>query len=117
MTVPPDPDRDRRHERLVRVALAENPMTAQVIQDALDAAGIRCMVKNRDGAAVMLGGIFTAPFALEVYVLEGDAAAASAILGGRPPAPPLPPPSVEGPRSGQPRRWWWPFGRASDSDR
>jgi hypothetical protein len=82
--------RDLARERLVRVAVAENPATAQLICDALTEAGIRSMLRNRDNASAYLGSL-AAPFALEVYVLEGDADAASALLGDSTVPVPLPP--------------------------
>ena len=97
-------ERDLARERLVRVAVAENPITAELIRETLTAAGIRCMTKNRDGLSVMFGGSTPVPWALEIWVLEGDADAASALLGGGPAAPPLPPPSLQ--RSTPKRRWW-----------
>ena len=82
--------RDLARERLVRVAVAENPATAQLIRDALGDAGIRSMLRNRDNASAYLGSV-AAPFALEIYVLEGDADVASALLGNSPVPEPLPP--------------------------
>lgn len=84
--------RDIERERLVRVAVAENPATAQLIQDALAEAGIRSMLRNRDSAAAYLGSL-AAPFALEVFVLEGDADVAAALLGNSPVPESLPPPA------------------------
>lgn len=95
--------RDRRRERLVRVAIAENPATAAVIQDTLEQAGIRSMLKNRDALAVTWGSQ-GGPFSAEVYVLEGDADLASALLGGETRAA-LPPPALE--EKKRRRRWWW----------
>ncbi len=83
--------RDRSHEPLVQVAVAENPATAQMIQDLLQQYHIRSMTKNTDGAFTVTGGL---PFSIEIYVLEGDAGAAEAVLSEHRPAPPqqLPPP-------------------------
>lgn len=99
--------RDRSRERLVRVAIAENPLTAHLIQETLTRAGIRCMVKNRDPVSVAQG-VLASPWALEVYVLEGDADAAFLALGGEAgeAPPPLPPPAVPGGAGGGVRRWW-----------
>lgn len=80
--------RDIERERLVRVAVAENAATAQIIRDTLATAGIRSLLRNRDNASAYLGSL-AAPFTLEVYVLEGDAGAASALLDAT---------SVPGPR-------------------
>lgn len=97
--------RDRRSERLVRVAIAENAAAARLIQDELEAAGIRSLLKNRDATALALGGAPPAPFTLEIFVLEGDADAASALLDGGPVPPGLPLPAHP-PRSSKRRRWW-----------
>ncbi len=96
-------ERDRRRERLVRAAVAENPATAEMIRDALEQAGIRSMLKNRDPIAAY-GGAIGSPWTTEVWVLEGDADAAAAVLGGRPAPEPLAPPAVKRPRTA--RRWW-----------
>lgn len=97
--------RDRSRERLVRVAIAENPLTAHLIEETLARAGIRCMVKNRDPVSVAQG-VLASPWALEVYVLEGDADAASLALGGEPLPDPLPPPTVPS-RPTPGRGPWW----------
>lgn len=98
--------RDRARERLVRVAVAENPTTASMIRETLTGAGIQSMLKNRDATSVIWGTAGT-PWSVEVWVLEGDAEAAAAVLGGTP-APPLPPPAVEPHHK---RRWWQVFDR------
>jgi hypothetical protein len=97
--------RDITRERLVRVAVAENPATAQLIRDALSEAGIRSMLRNRDSAAAIMGGGVAMPYALEVLVLEGDVDRASALLGGAPAPPGLPPPALAT-RQRRRRRWW-----------
>ena len=99
--------RDRARERLVRVAVAETLITAQMLQEQLAQAGIRSMLKNRDGTAVAMGGSYAQPFAMELFVLEGDADAASALLGG-PPPPAVAPPALAAPPPKQ-RRWWHLF--------
>lgn len=96
--------RDRARERLVRVAVAENTITAEMIRETLAQAGIRSMLKNRDGAAVVFGGGLAGSWSLEVWVLEGDADAAAVLLGGPPPPPALSPPAV--PEAPAKRRWW-----------
>ncbi len=78
--------RDTAHERLVQVAVAENPATAQMIQDLLRQAGIRSLVKNTDSLFSVTGGMGGMPFTIEVFVLEGDAPAAEAILADERPA-------------------------------
>jgi hypothetical protein len=88
----------------VRVAIAENPLTAHLIRETLAQAGIRCMVKNRDPVSVAQGSL-ASPWALEVYVLEGDADAALLALGGETPPEPLPPPAIPDGTSGA-RGWW-----------
>lgn len=97
--------RDRTREPLVRVAVAENELTAEEIRADLAAAGIRCMVKNRDATSVAWGGSVAASFSLEVFVLQGDAERATALLGGQPAPEPLPPPALSGERKKR-RRWW-----------
>ena len=100
--------RDRQRERLVRAAVAENQFTAEMIRQTLAQAGIRSMLKNRDGASVTFGGSQSA-WSMEVWVLEGDAEAAAALLGGDPPAPALPPPALPdqpGRPTGGFRRWF-----------
>lgn len=98
--------RDRARERLVRAAVAENPITAEMIRDTLEQAGIRSMLKNRDPLSVNTGGAFAIPWAMEVWVLEGDAEAAAAVLGGAPPPEALPSPALPA-KSPQRRRRWW----------
>src|SRR5581483_12308625 len=58
--------RDRRGERLVRLAVAEDPATAEVWRDALEQAGIRSLVRNVDTLAAWSGG---AALTLELLVL------------------------------------------------
>ncbi|MFN8558044.1 MAG: DUF2007 domain-containing protein [Dehalococcoidia bacterium] len=96
--------RDRARERLVRAAVAENPATADMVRDTLRAAGIPSMLKNVDALSVSWGGQ-APPWALEVWVLEGDADLAAALLGGERAPTPLPPPAL-GP-SERPRRRWF----------
>jgi hypothetical protein len=70
--------RDRARERLVRVAVAESPMTAELLAGMLKEAGIRCMVKDVGPAPAVLGAGALASY--ELFVLEGDATAAAAVL-------------------------------------
>jgi hypothetical protein len=95
----------RDQEPLVKVAVAENPLTAQLIQDSLAEAGIRSLLRNRDGAAVVLGTLGAGSWSIDVYVLAGDADAASVILGGEPVPEPLPPPSLASSPAKRRRRW------------
>ncbi len=93
--------RDRRRERLVRVAVADNTFTAEFLKQQLREAGIRSLVRNREGGSGVvsaIGGTF------EVFVLEGDADLASNVLGG--PPEPLPPPALPAPKRVRRRRWW-----------
>ena len=96
--------RDRRRERLVRVAVADNTFTGEMLRDQLREAGIPSMLRNREGGVGVIaspGGTF------ELFVLEGDAALASTVLGGDLPPEPLPPPRLPAPSpSAKPRRWW-----------
>jgi len=96
--------RDRRRERLIRVAVAANHFTAQLLHDQLREAGIPAMVRNRDGGSVVVGALAGR---FELFVLEGDADLASVVLGGPPPEQ-LAPPSLPGPRPkpARRRRWW-----------
>lgn len=100
--------RDRTRERLVRLVVAENQATAALVEDALRHAGIRCLRKDTDAAAVTLGGNWAAPWSVEIWVLEGDADAAAAILGGVITPPALPPPRT--------RRRRMPWGRRQADD-
>ena len=95
--------RDRERERLVLVAVADNMFTAQLLRDQLRDAGIACSVRNREGGAGIVGGI-TGTF--EVFVLEGDAPLAEAVLAGDPPPEALPPPRLPPPPRQKRRRWW-----------
>lgn len=90
-----EPFRDRSREPLVKIAVAENPATAELIRQILENAGIRCLIKNTDALGVIYGSGLTASYALQVFVLQGDETAALAALGddrsGALPPPPLPP--------------------------
>ena len=85
--------RDRRRERLVKIAVVENGLTGEHIRQRLEAAGIACLVKNTDPLGVIYG--VTSPFAVQVFVLEGDELSALAALQDADPAilsaPGLPP--------------------------
>jgi hypothetical protein len=78
---------NRDREPLVRVAVAENNFDAELMKDELAAAGIRCMLRNGDVLAVTNQIGMSAPFSIEVLVLEGDAARAAQVLSERPIAP------------------------------
>jgi Putative prokaryotic signal transducing protein len=93
--------RDRRRERLVRVAVADNTFTAEFLKQQLREAGIRSLVRNREGGSGVVGAIGGT---FEVFVLEGDADLASHVLGGPPPEP-LAPPALPAPKRVR-RRWW-----------
>jgi hypothetical protein len=77
----------QRREPLVRVAVAENDFDAELIKDELAAAGIRCMLRNQDMLTVTNTVGMSAPFSVEVLVLEGDATRAAAVLSERPVPP------------------------------
>ncbi len=94
--------RDRRGERLVRLAVAEDPVSAEVWRDALEQAGIRSLVRNVDTLAAWSGG---AALTLELLVLEGDLEAARAIVDAEPAAP------RSEPRHHRPRLWRRPWRR------
>lgn len=98
-----NPQRDRGREKLVKVAVAENPVTAELIRQTLTEAGVPCLVKNRDPIGVIYGGALSSPFSMQVFVLEGDEEAAIAALGGRAPAE-LPHPPLPSPRRYRKRR-------------
>lgn len=89
------PERDRSREKLVKVAVAENSATAELIKQTLAEANVPCLIKNTSALGVIYGGGLTGAFALQIFVLEGDEAAALEALGGPPPsalpAPALPP--------------------------
>lgn len=63
----------------MRVAVAENPMTAQLLSELLEQAGIRSLIKNRGAAPAIYGTGVLASY--EVFVLEGDADAATRVIG------------------------------------
>ena len=96
--------RDRRRERLVRVAVADNTFTGEMLRDQLREAGIPSMLRNREGGVGVIsgpGGTF------ELFVLEGDAARASTVLGGNAPPESLPAPRLPAPPPSTKRRRWW----------
>ncbi|MGD9892031.1 MAG: DUF2007 domain-containing protein [Dehalococcoidia bacterium] len=99
-----DSIRDRQNERLVLVAVADNTFTAQLLGDQLRDAGIGCSIRNREGGAAIVGGISGT---FEVFVLEGDAALASDILGAGATPKSLPSPQLPPPPSRPKRRRWW----------
>jgi hypothetical protein len=68
------------------VAVAENPATAEFLEGLLRAAGIRCMMKSTGPAPSVIGAGVLSTF--DVFVLEGDAAAAEAALSDELPARP-----------------------------
>ena len=96
--------RDRRRERLVKVAVADNTFTAEMLKDQLLEAGIPSIARNREGGVGVIAG-FAGTF--EVFVLEGDADLASAVLGGGRVPEPLPPPALPAPPARPKRRRWW----------
>jgi Putative prokaryotic signal transducing protein len=73
-------NRDRSREPLVRIAVAENPATAELVKQELAEAGIQCMAKNTDALGVMSGSLWSSPFSVELFVLSGDEAAAQRVL-------------------------------------
>ena len=99
--------RDRRRERIVRVAIAENAFTAEMLRAQLQEAGIRSLVRNRDAGSVVIGGIGGASYSLELLVLEGDADLAAAVLGAGPQQEALPPPRLSATERRARRRRWW----------
>jgi putative signal transducing protein len=72
--------RDRAREPLIKLAVAENPATAEFIEQILAGEGIRCLIKNTDPVGVMSGSVWTSPFAVHVLVLQGDEPAAQRAL-------------------------------------
>jgi hypothetical protein len=96
--------RDRRRERLVRVAVADNMFTAEFLRDRLKEAGIPSTMRNREGGAAVVGGIAGT---FELFVLEGDADLAAAVIGDGTPPESLPPPSLPAARPRTRRRRWW----------
>ena len=99
--------RDRRRERIVRVAIAENSFTAEMLRAQLQEAGIRSLIRNRDSGNAVFGGMGGVNYSLEVMVLEGDADLAAAVLGAGPQHEALPPPRLREQRRRQRRRRWW----------
>jgi hypothetical protein len=96
--------RDRRRERLVRVAVADNLFTAEFLRGQLEEAGIPCTMRNREGGAAVVGGIGGT---FELFVLEGDADLATAVIGDGTPPEVLPPPTLPAGRRRTRRRRWW----------
>ena len=72
--------RDRSREPLVKIAVAENPATADLVKQVLDDAGIRCLAKNTDPLGVMSGQLWSSPFSVQIFVLSGDESAAQSAL-------------------------------------
>jgi hypothetical protein len=66
-------------EQLVRVALAPDPVTAGMWQEALRRAGLTALVRNRDALSVAWGTP-AAPFSCELLVSAADAEAARQLL-------------------------------------
>jgi hypothetical protein len=82
------PARDPAREPLVRVAVAADDFEAQLMHDQLAAAGIRSMVREQDAlASAGIVGV-ASPFSREIFVLEGDAERAAAVLAEKPAPPP-----------------------------
>jgi hypothetical protein len=67
----------------VRIAVAENPATAELVKQELADAGINSMTKNTDALGVMSGSLWSSPFSVEIFVLSGDEAAAQKVLVDR----------------------------------
>jgi hypothetical protein len=65
--------------QLVRVALAPDPITAGMWQEALRRAGLPAMLRNRDPLSVAWGTP-AAPFSCELLVDAADVEAARLIL-------------------------------------
>jgi len=76
-------ERDRSREPLVKIAVAENQATAELVRQALTDVGIRCLAKNTDPLGVLYGSLWTSPFSVQVFVLSGDEAHAQAIFNAR----------------------------------
>jgi len=72
--------RDRSREPLVKIAVAENPATGEMVKQLLADAGVRCLVKNTDALGVLAGSAWTSPFSVQIFVLSGDEATAQAAL-------------------------------------
>ena len=98
-----EPERDRSREKLVKIAVAENPPTAELIKQTLAEANIPCLVKNTSALGVIYGGGLSGSYALQVFVLEGDEIAALEALGGGL-REELPPPALEPRRRYRKRR-------------
>lgn len=80
---PPAPQsngRNRAREPLVKIAVAENSPTAELVKQALADVGIRCLTKNTDPLGVMYGQLWSSPFSVQIFVLSGDESAAQAAL-------------------------------------
>ncbi|HEY3111730.1 MAG TPA: DUF2007 domain-containing protein [Chloroflexota bacterium] len=66
-------------QKLVRVAVAPDPVTAAMWQEALRRAGVPALLRNRDPLSVAWGTP-AAPFSCELLVSAADADAARLIL-------------------------------------
>ena len=66
-------------QKLVRVAVAPDPVTAGMWQEALRRAGVPALLRNRDALSVAWGTP-AAPFSCELLVSAADADAARLIL-------------------------------------
>jgi hypothetical protein len=69
-----------RPEALVRVAVAENDLEAEIMRDRLRAAGIRAVVRSDDDLVAVRRVGVAAPFSRAILVLEYDADRAAALL-------------------------------------
>jgi hypothetical protein len=64
----------------VLVADAENSQDAALMQELLEQAGIRCLVKNTDPLAGLSGSLWSSAYGQKLLVLEEDEARARAVL-------------------------------------
>jgi hypothetical protein len=79
-TLAPDHDSSvSGSQELVRVAVAPDPVTAGMWQEALRRAGLPALLRNRDPLSVAWGTP-AATFSVELLVRADDAAAARLIL-------------------------------------
>lgn len=76
----PQRHRDRSREPLVKIAVAENPATAELVKQILADSDVRCLVKNTDPLGVIYGSLWSSPFSAQIFVLAGDEGVAQAAL-------------------------------------
>ena len=95
----------RDSEPLVRIAIAENAFTAEMLRNQLSEAGIPSLVRSNH--SIILGPLAGGSFSFHVFVREADALRAAAVIGdGSPMDPPRPMLSAPARENRRKRRRW-----------